>query len=724
MTTTRQRGPQNDADMEGELRHVRPLSSEDCPTFEQLFGVPMRLQQEEALGELERNDKPVSVFQLTTGAGKTRIGIMRGLQIIYNGTHNTVFLVCPQQQLQRQFFSEVEAACHQTRNSVAAFCVFGKDNYPCRRRLEIARNDVHLLDGIPPEDHARLTQHLTYLADANISGETRTTSFKNDFLSSFQQDYGDSVWMKIKSEGCKQDECLRSKCPFAMLKKHMRDADRKFVVISQQLLVCWAYLSSTMLKDSYIVIDEAHSLLQTAQSTLSSFFRRYNLTSNHRKYNVRAQRKPLWFARVNAPPRLNEIDRATLRTVRMLRTVRQLESGTCVFNSRLDGIRLSLRDVLNVNVSKGSEEYTSLDKVHKDLMKYLDPLHTDVARVSSARRVMKEKFDVDFDENEASDMLAFTKLMVTIVDIREALTKDAWVRSNKGTQCPVFEFSEESSDDDIQIKLEATTSFVIDVLTTRLFAYEECAFLLMSGTLCFDTGFTDFVTFNGLSNLAHTGQLNLKRFDPTYDYNRLLKFFCDNTGLKKVYNDQSTHDPYFRMVADYVSHLAVHCVGQKSVLVISMKYGDLRAIKRHVQERIPEFCHIHCKDNPDPYKAWTQSEGSQAIVYGVPEALGTGLDMPGRIGGVVIAKQLYTPTPDIENYEIEHLGVDGQIMRNLSRYNVVQRTLQSIGRIVRSAGDKGVVLMLAHSSIHYAVASFFGRQIPIPRVRHTDVTGF
>tara|TARA_A100001015_G_scaffold29238_1_gene32560 strand:+ start:2228 stop:4741 length:2514 start_codon:yes stop_codon:yes gene_type:complete len=116
--------------------------------------------------------------------------------------------------------------------------------------------------------------------------------------------------------------------------------------------------------------------------------------------------------------------------------------------------------------------------------------------------------------------------------------------------------------------------------------------------------------------------------------------------------------------------------------------------------------HIHIDYNSDisKYNNFEKGSYNNVIIYG-SEKLWTGLNLPGRIGMVVILKPFNAFRKNTENY---YRIINAKYNKNnektclatfnsMYRYNTCRDTIQASGRLMRTPTDSGIILFLSNN---------------------------
>lgn len=162
--------------------------------------------------------------------------------------------------------------------------------------------------------------------------------------------------------------------------------------------------------------------------------------------------------------------------------------------------------------------------------------------------------------------------------------------------------------------------------------------------------------------------------------------------MHMCYNAHATSEQAAKLLDEQVSTIAraVQLNPGKSTLVIGPNVRELKATIEAMRVRLPHEDHIHY-DDTGAFERFRDSD-QRAIVYGC-DRLSTGVDLPGRVGLVVILRPLNRrPNEDVSEYEKRVMRVNQEWEGYAFQREL--RTAQSAGRLQRCFEDAGVVMML------------------------------
>ena len=123
-----------------------------------------------------------------------------------------------------------------------------------------------------------------------------------------------------------------------------------------------------------------------------------------------------------------------------------------------------------------------------------------------------------------------------------------------------------------------------------------------------------------------------------------------------------------------------------------------------MKSKLPGHIHIDYNNDISKYNKFEQGDYNKVIIYG-SEKLWTGLNLPGRIGLVVILKPFNAFRKNTETYyrliNNKYHKDNGKscitMFNSMYRYNTCRDTIQASGRLMRTPTDSGIILFLSNN---------------------------
>ena len=139
-----------------------------------------------------------------------------------------------------------------------------------------------------------------------------------------------------------------------------------------------------------------------------------------------------------------------------------------------------------------------------------------------------------------------------------------------------------------------------------------------------------------------------------------------------------------------------------ATLVLSNNIEDYKSVIYNLKKTLKSHKHVDYNRDKGLFEMFENGVANNFIIYG-SEKLWTGLNLPGRIGLVVIMKpfnkfrQIEEPyyTTIFRNYYNETKKNTIEMFNSLYRYNTCKDTIQASGRIMRKEDDYGMVMFLS-----------------------------
>ena len=139
-----------------------------------------------------------------------------------------------------------------------------------------------------------------------------------------------------------------------------------------------------------------------------------------------------------------------------------------------------------------------------------------------------------------------------------------------------------------------------------------------------------------------------------------------------------------------------------ATLVLSNNVEDYKSVIYYMKKNLKSHKHIDYNKDVGLFKEFESGNKNNVVIYGA-EKLWTGLNLPGRIGMVVILKpfnkfrMIEEPyyTSIFKNYYKE-TGINCiETFNSLYRYNTCRDTIQAAGRVMRKEDDSGIIMFLS-----------------------------
>ena len=206
--------------------------------------------------------------------------------------------------------------------------------------------------------------------------------------------------------------------------------------------------------------------------------------------------------------------------------------------------------------------------------------------------------------------------------------------------------------------------------------------------------FEDFFTETGIPESTIC-----KSCEEVFDSSRITIYtppmtkysFNSSFEVKKKYNNERIH---------YLTNTIK--MNPRATLVLSNNVEDYKSVIYAMKKNCKTHKHIDYNRDHDLFDEFEKGDNNNYVIYGA-EKLWTGLNLPGRIGLVVILKPFNKFRMLEDGYYssifqkyIKETGKNCiEEFNSLYRYNTCRDTIQAAGRVMRKEDDYGVVMFLS-----------------------------
>ncbi|SPF56771.1 Exonuclease family protein [Candidatus Desulfosporosinus infrequens] len=247
---------------------------------------------------------------------------------------------------------------------------------------------------------------------------------------------------------------------------------------------------------------------------------------------------------------------------------------------------------------------------------------------------------------------------------------------------------------------------VSDILKEKIFSRLDVV-ILTSATLSISDSFGHFLRDIGLPEATITAQV-----DSPFDYERQMRLFVVKKGL----NHQNSDEQKARDLSEFIYEVAERMEGRTLVLFTAHKL--LRETYALLQLRLAQIgiatlaqgIHGERSNLLEAFK-----RNPKSVLLGA-NSFWEGIDIPGDTLSCVILVKLpfWPPTLPLIEARSEFLKSQGRDpFQELFLPEAVIRFKQGFGRLIRSKGDRGVVILLDDRAIDKYYGRFFLSSLPI-----------
>lgn len=561
----------------------------------------------------------------------------------------------------------------------------GKGNYCCLKRLQGCMAN--------PREISREEQKLALLSILVWIRETLTGDLQE--LSKVPGLI--QIWPSLNADN---ETCIPGKCSKAgicfLLRARKKAEDADLLIVNHSLLFSDLKTDYNVLPEYHqLVIDEAHQIYQTALQHLGSDMSLENVTrvidniyklTGQNFYGLLKQRLGQLAHQVPSvsweifEKRLDNIPENSSMVVKQAKELFQLLSLVL-------GAERTFRFVASHSTQTWWETFNiqieNLIGRIKALIAVLESL-TSVLIGEDADEIEDLKYVLVGHQRELQAMLD-TLILVLNVDNPKQVT---WLEQNS------------------RLYLKTSPIEVSDILKEKIFSRIDSV-ILTSATLSISNSFEHFLRDIGLPKTTITAQV-----DSPFDYERQMRFFV----VKKGMSLQDSDEEKAKDLSEFIVEVAERMNGRTLVLFTAHKllretYASLNPrLSRIGIETLAQGFHGERSTILEAFK-----RNPRSVLLGA-NSFWEGIDIPGDTLSCVILVKLPFWPPSLPLIEarsefLKSLGRDP--FQELLLPEAVIRFKQGFGRLIRSKGDRGVVILLDDRVIEKYYGRFFLNSLPI-----------
>lgn len=285
------------------------------------------------------------------------------------------------------------------------------------------------------------------------------------------------------------------------------------------------------------------------------------------------------------------------------------------------------------------------------------------------------------------------KTMTDVEVASKALNKMDWINDNVLYKKFIPKISKGG------LSYEMTFMEKSKILNEHLWSKLEQSTMLMSATLSHPEKDSEFSFEDFFSEVGLPEDTSCHTTKEVFDSNRMtiyvppMKKYSYNLSMeeKRNYNTQRIN-------------LIVKAVRKNplATLILSNNIEDYKSIIFNMKKSLRSHIHVDYNKEVGLFSKFEKGKENNYIIYGA-EKLWTGLNMPGRIGMVVILKpfnkfrMIEEPyyTSIFQKYYKETGANSIETFNSHYRYNTCRDTIQAAGRVMRKEDDYGVIMFLS-----------------------------
>ena len=570
----------------------------------------------------------------------------------------------------------------------------GKSNYCCLKRLQGCMSNPREIS--QEEQRLALSSILVWIRET-LTGDLQELSKVPGLL---------QIWPSLNAdnETCIPGRCSKSGLCF-LLRARKKAEEADLLIVNHSLLFSDLKTDYNVLPEYHqLVIDEAHQIYQTALQHLGSDMSLENVTriidnlyksSGHSFYGLVKQRLG---SLANLVPsvswgifekRLDNIPENSTMVLEQAKDVFQLLAQILgserTFRFVASHTTQTWWGTLNIQIE-------NLIGRIKALVAVLESL-TSALSGEDADEIQELKYVLVGHQRELQALVDTLILVLTVNNPKQV----TWLEKNS------------------RLYLKTSPIEVSDILKEKIFSRLE-AVILTSATLSMSNSFEHFLRDIGLPRTTKTAQV-----DSPFDYERQMKFFV----VKKGMDFQKSDEEKAKELSEFIVEVAERMNGRTLVLFTAHKllretYADLNPrLSRIGIETLAQGFNGERSTLLEAFK-----RNPKSVLLGA-NSFWEGIDIPGDTLSCVILVKLPFWPPSLPLIEarsefLKSLGRDP--FQELLLPEAVIRFKQGFGRLIRSKGDRGVVILLDDRVIEKYYGRFFLNSLPIQTHTRGDNT--
>ncbi|MHB8075278.1 helicase C-terminal domain-containing protein [Desulfosporosinus fructosivorans] len=561
----------------------------------------------------------------------------------------------------------------------------GKSNYCCLKSLQGYMTN--------PREISREEQRLALLSILVWIRETQTGDLQElSKVPGLLQ-----IWASLNADN---ETCIPGKCSKAglcfLLRARKKAEEADLLIVNHSLLFADLKTDYNVLPDYHqLVIDEAHQVYQTALQHLGSDMSLENVTriidniyklTGQNFYGLVKQRLGPLTHRVPSvaweifEKRLDDLPENCSMVVEQAKELFQLLL-------LIIGKERTYRFVASHSTQTWwgalNIQFENLIGRIKALIAVLESLKSALSG-EDAEEIEELKYVLVGHQRELQALLDTLILVLNVHNPKQV----TWLEQNS------------------RLYLKTSPIEVSDILKEKIFSRFDSV-ILTSATLSISNSFEHFLRDIGLPNTTRTAQV-----DSPFDYEEQMRLFVVKKGLGQYDSDEEKAEN----LSEFITEVAERMNGRTLVLFTAHKllrdtYASLNPkLSRIGIETLAQGFHGERSTILEAFK-----RNPKSVLLGA-NSFWEGIDIPGDTLSCVILVKLPFWPPSLPLIEarsefLKSLGRDP--FQELLLPEAVIRFKQGFGRLIRSKGDRGVVILLDDRVIEKYYGRFFLNSLPI-----------
>ena len=572
--------------------------------------------------------KKITMYEAGVGTGKTMSYLIAAfliskMDVTYQFMQNPITIATSSIDLQRELVKKeipkLSRALMQVGIIDSPLRVVirkGKDHYFCLRRYYNLMESLSLC----PEKHQREIAMLKKLELPARGLDLDTVNLPN----------------YLKQKICVGSSCRN--CPQRIMCKYdvyvqsckgrgacdIQVTNHNMLLMSQKLKACGG---NDLLQDSnYIIIDEAHKLIDAANSTYGVELSRGDilvLTDILKDYVAKSKQEYCRF--------MDLLDKLEALNKRLFQTV-------------LAGVTMT-------------EDRESM-KLSKPVLQMIDDMIVTINQIN--KYSLKEY------------MLVRCQNMVAILRMLKSKKNLCWIEVDGGTDSAI---------------LSCVPANVSELICKDLWQTPNTHWVLTSGTICDDSGFSYFKSELGMDKDISEHAILEGRSGSPFDYRKNARLYIPN-DLPLPTGDYET---YIEAISDRIVELVEATNGHTAVLFTS--YRTLSDVYKQVADRLDQYPLIRMsRSNKLAINQFKESGNGVLFASG---SMWEGIDCAGDIlSSVIIVRLPFPPRSQMMEFKKEQFGNVVNFVGSYATPQMLIKLKQGAGRLIRTETDTGIVSIL------------------------------
>lgn len=572
--------------------------------------------------------KKITLYEAGVGTGKTMSYLISAfliskMDVTYQFMQNPITIATSSIDLQRELVEKeipkLSRALMQVGIIDSPLRVVirkGKDHYFCLRRY------YNLIESLTlcPEKHQREIAMLKKLELPALGFDLDAVNLPNYLKQKIC--VGSSCRNCPQRIMCKYDSYVQS-CK-GRGASDIQVTNHNMLLMSQKLKACGG---NDLLQDSnYIIIDEAHKLIDAANSTYGVELCRDDvlaLTDMLKDYVAKSKQEYCRFTDL--------LDKLEALNKRLFKTI-------------LSGVTMT-------------EDRESM-KLSKPVLQIIDDMIVTINQIN--KYSLKEY------------MLVRCQNMVAILRMLKSKKNLCWIEVDGGTDSAL---------------LSCVPANVSELICKDLWQTPNTHWVLTSGTICDDSGFSYFKSELGMDKDISEHAILEGRSGSPFDYRKNARLYIPN-DLPLPTGDYET---YIKAISDRIVELVEATNGHTAVLFTS--YRALSDVYNQVVDRLDQYPLIRMsRSNKLAINQFKESGNGVLFASG---SMWEGIDCAGDIlSSVIIVRLPFPPRSQMMEFKKEQFGNVVNFVGNYATPQMLIKLKQGAGRLIRTETDTGIVSIL------------------------------